>query len=142
MEDTTRPEIELVRRAVLPGLLATVLATCAGWAVAGPGAAASAGLGAAIVLANFAANGASLAFASRISLTAVHAVALGGVIVRLGVVVALLFLLSPTDWFSAAAFGAAAVPGTLALLVYEARLVSRGLGGMLQVPASAPAGRA
>lgn len=134
MEDTTRPELELVRRAIAPGLIAIPVALGLGWAIAGRDAGLSAGLGALVVLANFVANGASLAFASRISLTAVHGVALGGVVIRLGVIVAILFALDPTAWFSPAAFGAAAVPGTLALLAYEARLVSRGLGGILQVP--------
>ena len=38
--------------------------------------------------------------------------------------------------------GVAVVPGTLALLAYEARLAARGLGGMLQVPADPVAVRA
>ena len=143
MVETTRPELQLVRRALAPGAVAVLLAGAAGFAVAGPDAAWSAALGAAVGLANFALNGLSLAWASTVSVTAVHAVALGGVVVRLGAIVALLFVLSGTAWFSPAAFGLTVVPGTLLLLGYEARLVARGgLGGTLEVPADPVAARA
>lgn len=134
MVETTRPELELVRRALPPGLLAVPIAAGAAWFLGGADAAVSAALGATVGLANFALNGLSLAWASTISVTAVHAVALGGVVVRLGAIVAFLFLLSGTAWFSETAFGLTVVPGTLVLLAYEAKLVAGGLGGQLQVP--------
>lgn len=134
MVETTRPELELVRRALPPGLLAVAIAAAIAWFLGGQNAALSASLGAAVGLANFALNGLSLAWASTISVTAVHAVALGGVIVRLGAIVTFLFLLSGTSWFSATAFGLTVVPGTLVLLAYEARLVAGGLGSQLQIP--------
>ncbi|MFM7718907.1 MAG: hypothetical protein ACKO8G_05375 [Actinomycetota bacterium] len=143
MVETTRPEIQLVRRALAPGLVAILVAGAVGLAVAGPDAAWSAALGVAVGLANFSLNGLSLAWASTISVTAVHAVALGGVVVRLGAVVGLLFALSGTAWFSPSAFALTVVPGTLLLLAYEARLVARGgLGGTLEVPADPIAARA
>jgi hypothetical protein len=142
MAETMRPEIEMVRRSILPGLVAVPLAAAIGWSLGGTDVAASAALGVAVLVLNFAANGLSLAAASRVSITAVHGVALLGPVVRLGVIVALLFLLDGTAWFSPAAFGVAVVPGTLALLAYEARLASRGLGGALQVPADPVALRA
>jgi hypothetical protein len=95
-----------------------------------------------VVVANFAAHGASLAWASTISISAVHAVALGGVVVRLGVIVGLLFLLNTMAWFSPLAFALAVVPGTLALLAFEAKLTLAGLGGTLQIPPDDAAARA
>jgi hypothetical protein len=83
----------------------------------------------------------SLAWASRISVTVVQAVALGGVVMRLGVIVGLMFV-NTAAWFSPLAFGVAVVPGTLALLAYEAKLVAGGLGGMLEIPADRAAVRA
>lgn len=135
MVETTRPEMELVRRALPPGVLAVPVAAAIAWSLGGRDAGLSAALGAGVGLANFVLNGLSLAWAAGISVTAVHAVALGGVVVRLGAIVAFLFALSGTPWFSPTAFGLTVVPGTLLLLGFEARLVAKGLGGMLQVPA-------
>ncbi len=132
----------MVRRALVPFLVALPLAFLAGWALSGLGAGSSAAIGIALVFANFAAHGASLAWASGISITAVHATALLGPVVRLGIIVGLMFALDALTWFSPLAFGLAVVPGTLLLLVYEARLAMRGLGGALQIPAEPAAARA
>jgi len=139
---TERPEREMVRRALLPAVLALALATALGWVLGGPGAAASAGIGIALVYLNFAANGLSLAWASTISVVAVQAVALGGFAVRLAVIVAAMFALNTFGWFSPLAFGLTVVPATMLLLAYEARLAIRGLGGSLQIPADPAAARA
>lgn len=132
----------MVRRAVVPGAVGVVVSSIAGYAFGGTDAAISAGIGAAAVLANFAAHGLSLAWASRISVALVQAVALGGFVVRLGAIVGLMFALNAAAWFSPLAFGLAVVPGTLLLLLYEARLALRGLGGVLEIPPDAPAVRA
>lgn len=132
----------MVRRALGPAFLAFGLAVALGWAVAGPAAAWSAGIGIAIVAVNFAAHGLSLAWASTISVGAVMAVALGGFALRLGVIVAALFALSTLSWFSPVAFALAVVPATLLLLAYEARLAINGLGAGLQIPADPAAARA
>lgn len=137
-----RPELTMIRRAIVPGLVAFVVAVLAGWLVDGAGAAASAGLGIVIVLANFTAAGLSIAWASTVSVGAVMAVALGGFVVRLGIIVAVLFALDTLSWFSPLAFGLAVIPATLLLLGYEAQLVSKGLGGTLQIPADPAAVRA
>jgi hypothetical protein len=142
MAETTRPELELVRRALPFGVLAVPVAAAIASALGGADAGVSAALGVVVGLANFALNGLSLAWAAGISVTAVHAVALGGVVVRLGAIVALLFALTGTSWFSPTAFGLTVVPGTLLLLGFEARLVARGLGGALQVPADPVMARA
>jgi hypothetical protein len=132
----------MVRRALVAGLVGAPVAALVAFLAGGPGAALSALLGAGVVVANFAAHGLSLAWAAGVSITAVHAVALGGVVVRLGVIVGLMFALDAAAFFSPVAFGLTAVIGTLALLVYEARLVQRGLGGELQIPAAPAAARA
>jgi hypothetical protein len=132
----------MIRRAVAPGAVAVPLAYTAGAVVAGRNTGISAAIGVVVVLANFAAHGWSLAWASRISVALVHGVALGGFVVRMGLVLGLMFALDALAWFSPAAFGAAVVPATGGLLIFEARLVLRGLGGELQIPADPAAARA
>ena len=101
--------------------------TDAGW---------SAAIAIAVVYLNFVAHGSSLALAASISPTVLYAVGLGGFLVRLGVIVAVIALLQQTDWFSIVAFIAALVPArptrglpplvpsTVALLVVEMKLLS------------------
>jgi hypothetical protein len=132
----------MVRRALVSGLVGAPVAAGVAFLAGGAGAAASALIAAAVVVANFAAHGLSLAWAAGVSITAVHAVALGGVVIRLGVIVGLMFALDRVAFFSPVAFGITAVVGTFALLIYEARLVQRGLGGELQIPADPAAARA
>jgi len=132
----------MVRRALVPSLVAFPIALAIGWIASGPGAGASAAIGVVVVYLNFAAHGTSLAWASTVSISAVHAVSLFGPVVRIGVIVGLMFALNTMAWFSPVAFGLAVVPGTLLLLFFEARLTIRGLGGMLQIPADPAAARA
>jgi len=132
----------MVRRATVPAVAAFVLAVVVGGAIGGVGAAASAGIGIGIVYVNFATHGWSLAWASTISVGTVMGVALGGFALRLGIVVAAMFALNTLSWFSPVAFGLAVVPATLLLLVYEAQLVSRGVGASLEIPADPAAARA
>ena len=132
----------MVRRALVPSLLAVPFAFLVGLVLGGPDAGASAAIGIVVVFVNFAAHGWSLAWAATVSIPTVHAVALGGFALRLAVVVAVMFALNTLDWFSPLAFGLAVVPATLLLLVYEARLAIRGLGGLLQIPADPAAVRA
>jgi hypothetical protein len=94
----------------------------------------SAAIGVAVVYTNFIVHGLSLARAARISLTALSAVAMGGFVVRLGVIVALMFALNAFSWFSPLAFGLAVVPATLLLLAYELKLMASGVTGELQIP--------
>lgn len=132
---TERPEHAMIRRAVLPGIVALLVAAALGWLFGGPGAAASAAIGIAIVWLNFAAHGMSLAWASTVSPAAVMGTALGGFVVRLGVIVAAMFALDTLAWFSPLAFGLAVMPATVLLLGFEAKLAARGLGAQLQIPA-------
>lgn len=124
----------MVRRAVAAGAVALPATYVAGSFAGGRGVALSAALGVVVVVLNFAGHGLSLAWAAGISLTFLQAVAFGGFLIRMGIILVLMFALDRTAFFSPLAFGLAVVGGTLTLLVYEARLVSRGLGGELRLP--------
>jgi len=139
---TDRPELTMVRKATVPAVVVFVLAVALGWVLGGPGAAASAGIGIVLVYVNFATHGWSLAWASTISVGTVMAVALGGFALRLGIIVVAMFALNTLSWFSPVAFALAVVPATLLLLIYEAQLVSRGVGASLEIPADPAAVRA
>ncbi|HEX9234989.1 MAG TPA: hypothetical protein VF972_01780 [Actinomycetota bacterium] len=138
MTRSADPEREIVRRVAPFGPPVAVLAFFVGAAAGGWRVGASAAIGIAIVLANAVANGLLLARAARVSLVAYSVAVMGGFVVRLGVILALMFLLNRYDWFSPLAFGLAVVPATVAMLVYEMRLVARGLGQELRLadPAS------
>ena len=129
------PEREMVRRAVPFGPPAFGLALLVGALAAGLGVGWSAAIGIAVVFVNFAANGLSLARAAKISLTAYSAVAMGGFAVRLGAIVALMFLLNGFAFFSPLAFGLAVVPATALLLTFEMKVLTGGVGRDLTIPA-------
>ena len=84
----------------------------------------SAAIAVGIVFANFIGHGWSLAWAARISPVVLYAVALGGFIVRLGIIVGIIVGLQRLPWFSLEWFLAALVPTTLALLALEMKLLS------------------
>lgn len=126
----TEPERELIRR-VLPFALPAIAVAYAAGALASAGAARSAAIGVAVVVVNFAAHGLSLAWAAKISPTMLVGVGLGGFAVRLGTFIAALLLLERISWFSPVAFAAALVPSTVALLVFEAKVLSGRLQGEL-----------
>jgi hypothetical protein len=132
----------MARRGLVAGTLVAPLAVGAGYLAGGPDGALSGLIAVAVVVANFAAHGFSLAWAAGVSIAAVQTVALGGFVLRMGVIVGLLFALDSTTFFSPVIFGVTAAVGTVALLVYEARLVGRGLGGQLDLPPDPAAVRA
>jgi hypothetical protein len=136
------PEREMVRRALPFGPPAIALAFLVGAVSAGWNVGWSAALGTAVVYANFIVNGLSLTRAARVSLTAYSAVAMGGFVVRLGVIVAFMFLLNQFEWFSPLAFGLAVVPATFLLLGYEMKLMAGGLAQGLHIPPPESAVRA
>jgi hypothetical protein len=136
------PEREMVRRALPFGPPAVLLALLVGAVASGWNVGWSAAIGVAVVSANFIAHGLSLARAARISLTALAAVAMGGFVVRLGVILGFMLLLNQFEWFSPLAFGLAVVPATVLLLSYELKLMAGGLAQGLQIPPPESAMRA
>jgi hypothetical protein len=135
MARSADPERELVRRAAPLAIPAAAVAFLVGTVAAGWNVGWSAAAGIAVVGLNFAASGLSLSWAARISLTAIAAVVMGGFIVRLGAILAVMFVLDRfTGWFVPAAFGFAVIPATILLLVYELRLLASGVGTELILP--------
>jgi ATP synthase protein I len=118
------PERELVRRALPFVAPALVLALLVGRLTGGWDAGWSAAIGIAIVFANFAIHGRSLAWGARMSPTVLFAVGVLGFIVRLGAILAILTALDRLAWFSPVAFAAAVIPSTLLLLAFEMRQLS------------------
>jgi hypothetical protein len=126
---TVEPERELVRR-VLPFVPIAVLAAFAiGWIAGGSGAAWSAAIAVAIVAANFVAFALSIAWAAAVSPTMLAIVALGGYLMRLIIFTMVLVGLNTLAWFSPLAFVCALMPAVIALLVYEAKILSGRMQG-------------
>jgi hypothetical protein len=118
------PERELVRRALPYTFPAAVLSFAVGAVAGGPDTGWSAAAGVAVVAANFVAHGLSLAWAAGISPTVMFAVGLGGFLVRLVVIFAIMAGLSTMSWFSPVAFIAAVIPATVLLLGFEMKVLS------------------
>jgi hypothetical protein len=121
---TVEPERELVRR-VLPFVpFAVIAAFAVGWLAGGSGAAWSAAIAVGIVAMNFVAFALSIAWAAAVSPTMLAIVALGGYLVRLIVFTLVLVGLNTLAWFSPLAFVCALMPAVIALLVYEAKILT------------------
>lgn len=123
---TAVPEVErqvvtdMVRRGLpLCGLL--VAAGAIGWGISG---AVSATVAVALVVANFAAAAALLGWAARISPQALMAAALGGFLLRLGVIALALAVLRDQSWVAWPALAIALLASHLGLLLWEFRHVS------------------
>jgi hypothetical protein len=91
----------------------------------------SSALGVGLVVVNFLLAGVILSISANISLQAYHAAALIGFILRLGIFLALVLVVSAAIPVDRLAFGATAVVSYLALLTLEALAVSRGDEGEL-----------
>jgi hypothetical protein len=131
---SAEPERELVRRALPFALPALPLALVVGALAGGWNVGWSAAIGIGVVLTNFVAHGLSLARAARVSVTALFVMAIVGVVVRMGAIIALIVLLRRFAFFSTVAFGLAVVPGTILLLTFELRLMATGIGRELVLP--------
>jgi hypothetical protein len=136
MERRPEPEHELIRRAAPFAVIGAVLALVVGAVAGGWEVGLSAATGVCIVGLNFAASGFSLAWAARISLIAIAVVVMGGFVLRMSMIIAIMFALDRfAGWFSPLAFGLAVVPATILLLVYELKLLASGVGRELILPA-------
>lgn len=88
----------------------------------------SVGLALGLVVANFAAGAAVIAWGSRCSPAALVGAVLGGYVVRLAAITAVVLPLRTSGWFEPVPFGAALILSHLGLLVWEARHVVASLG--------------
>jgi hypothetical protein len=134
------PESELVRRIAPLAIPVAIVAFAAGRLIGGTDAGWSAAIAIAVVTLNFVAHGWSLALAAQISPMLLYAVGLGGFIVRLGVIVAVIALLQQTEWFSIGTFIVALVPCTVALLVVEMKMLAGRMQADLWTVPSGPPG--
>jgi ATP synthase protein I len=135
MSANAEPERELIRRAAPLAVPAAALALVVGAIAGGWPVGWSAALGVTVVALNFVASGLSISWAAGISLTAIAVVVMGGFVVRMAAILAIMFALDRlTAWFVPLAFGLAVVPATMLLLIYELKLMAGGLGRDLILP--------
>lgn len=111
---------DLIRRG---GLLAPVLVAAAGlgWGLNG---ALSAGYAVALVLANFALSATLLAWSARVSLAVLMAAALGGYLLRLGLITVAVLAVIHQSWVVVIPLAFTLVITHLGLLVWETRYIS------------------
>lgn len=121
---TAEPERLVLRRLLPFAPVVGLLAFAMGLALGDEHAAWSALVGIAVVTANLMASAYPLAWAARISPTAVYVAGLGGFVLRLVVILVILVILDATSWFSPVAFVMAVVPATIVTLVAELRLLA------------------
>ena len=135
------PELVIVRRVAPFGLPAMVLALLIGTVAAGWDVGWSAAIGVAVVWANTTVSGLTVSRAARVSLTALYGAVMGGFVIRMAVIVAIMAGLNQLSFFSPLAFGLAVVPATIILLAFEMKLLAGGVGQELQIPPSPSAMR-
>jgi hypothetical protein len=121
------PELAIARDLVRRGIPAApiLIAVCALiWGVDG---ALSSAYGVALVLVNFVIAAFILAWAARISLTALMAASLGGFVLRMGLIVVAVLLVKDAGWVSLPALCLTILVTHLGLLAWETRYVSASL---------------
>lgn len=128
-------------RRVLPVLPVLVLVAGLVWGLDG---AASAAFAVALVLANLALSAALLGWAARISLALLMAAALGGFVIRLFLLTAVVWLVKDQPWVDITALGFTLIVTHLGLLIWETRHVSASLAypGLKPSAADLAGGRA
>lgn len=114
---------DMARRSILfaaPLLLGGLL----GWGWSGV---LSVGLALALVLVNFGLGAAAIGWGARLGAGPLMAAALGGYVVRLGIVTAAVLPIRHHDWFELLPFAVSLIVTHLGLLIVEARHVSASL---------------
>lgn len=101
-----------------------LLALCALGGLWGVGGVLSAGFGASLAVANAVIAAALVSGAARVSLGLLYAAALGGYVVRLGLITAAVLGVVHQPWVEVVPLGAALVIAHLGLFIWEARFVS------------------
>jgi hypothetical protein len=125
--DETTPEADIATDLVKRGLwVAPALLVVSGliWGLDG---AASAAVGIAIVLANFALSAAMLTWAGRISVGFVLGVSMFGYVFRLGLITAVVLLIKDLAWVELLPLGLTLIITHLGLLLWETKYVSASL---------------
>ena len=120
-------EKEVARDLVLRGLKVlpvAMLVGVVGWGYAGLASVAFAAL---LVLANFWASAAMLAWAARTSLSLLMGVSLFGFLLRIGAIIGAVLLVADQAWVAPVPLGATLLIAHLGLLLWEARFVSASL---------------
>lgn len=132
------PEAEVARDLIRRALPLVPVPVAIGAAVAGLDGALSGAVGVALVLANFAAAAASLAWAARIGLGALMGVALFGYLLRVGALFGAVLLLRDLGWVHVAVLGCTLVVTHLGLLAWELKYVSASLAHPALKPQKEP----
>lgn len=125
--DGPSPEQEVARDIVRRALPVSPLLVLVGALIGGVDGALSTAYGLALVLTNFVLSAALLAWSARISLGLMMGVALGGYLVRLGLIFCAVWLVRDASWVHLTALGATIIVSHLGLLVWELRYVSLSL---------------
>lgn len=126
IEGDTPVEAVIARHTVKRAVWVAPVVIAGFLAVRGPAGGWAAALGAAVVVGNSLLAGGMLSVAARISLAAYHAVALFGFFLRLGLIMATMFLVVAVVDLDRLAFGVATVITYMVLLALEAVAVARG----------------
>jgi len=127
-------------RRMLPVLPVIVVVAGLIW---GPDGAASGAFAVVLVLANLGLSAGLLGWAARTSLTLLMAAALGGFILRLFLLTAVVFLVKDQPWVDITALGFTLIVTHLGLLIWETRHVSASLAypGLKPTPSKLAGGR-
>ena len=125
---------------MLPVLPVLVLLAGLIW---GPDGAASGAFAVVLVLANLALSAALLSWAARISLALLMAAALGGFLLRLSLLTAVVWAVKNQAWVDITALGFTLIVTHLGLLIWETRHVSASLAypGLKPTPSTLAGGR-
>lgn len=121
------PEQEIALDMVRRGLPVAPLVIAFGAIFWGWDGALSAGFGVLLISLNFLLAATTLAFAARISLAMLMAAALGGFVVRLGLLFLAVFLVKDSSWVEMMPLGLTIIFTHLGLLAWETRYVSMSL---------------
>lgn len=126
-DDGAAPEAEIVRDIVRRALPVAPVIVAVAAIVAGVDGALSASVGLALVVVNFIAAAASLAWAARVNYALLMGVALFGYLIRITALFGAVFVLRDLDWVHVASLGITIVVAHLGLLMWELKYVSASL---------------
>jgi hypothetical protein len=129
MSDAAVPDVErdIVRDMLRRGLPAAPVVVLASWLIGGSDIGATVAYGIAIVSVNLVLAALSLGWAARISPVALMATALGGFLVRMGLLTAAVMAVKESAWVSLPTLAVTVLLTHLALLFWETRYVSASL---------------